>query len=97
MFLQAQIVFDRFVIVNHENCEIDIYRDCIPSDECIVESDTIEHVDQWGSRLSAPGYMDRTDWNLYDTEKEAKEGLADIYDLCPSCLKDECTCEREDN
>ena len=31
----------------------------------------------WGARLSAPGYMDCTEWSLYDTAEEAREALAE--------------------
>ena len=33
----------------------------------------------WGARLSAPGYLDATDWSLYPTEQEAREALADEF------------------
>jgi len=33
----------------------------------------------WLARLSAPGYMDCTDWTPYDTEEEAVEGLKEMY------------------
>ncbi len=32
------------------------------------------------SRLSAPGYMDCTEWSAHETEKEAEESLAEMYD-----------------
>ncbi len=35
----------------------------------------------YGARLSAPGYMDCTDWCVFDTEKEASEYLQETYDL----------------
>lgn len=39
----------------------------------------------WG-HLSAPGYMDQTEWDgPHDTLEEAKESLADAYDCCPEC------------
>ena len=31
-----------------------------------------------GARLSAPGYMDCTDWCVFDTEQEAIDYLADM-------------------
>ena len=38
----------------------------------------------WWSRLSAPGYMDCTDWSgPYDTRAEAKAALVDLYDVDP--------------
>lgn len=39
----------------------------------------------WGARMSAPGYMDCTDWCVYDTEKEAWQELCDQNDLCEEC------------
>lgn len=33
----------------------------------------------YGARLSAPGYMDCTEWSLHATEAEAREALADMY------------------
>lgn len=31
----------------------------------------------WGARLSAPGYMDHTEWSIFDTEQEALDYLRD--------------------
>lgn len=31
------------------------------------------------ARLSAPGYLDCTDWSVFDTEDEAREYLRDTY------------------
>lgn len=33
----------------------------------------------YGARLSAPGYMDRTEWSVFDTQDEAQEFLDDFY------------------
>ena len=33
----------------------------------------------YGSRLSAPGYLDCTDWGLHPTEDAAAEELLEIY------------------
>jgi hypothetical protein len=32
-----------------------------------------------GARLSAPGYLDCTEWTVFDTEKEAEEYLDEMY------------------
>ena len=40
---------------------------------------TIEKRDGWGARLSAPGYMDCTEWSVFDTEQEAKDHLEEMY------------------
>lgn len=33
----------------------------------------------YGARLSAPGYMDRTDWTVFDTAAEAQDYLDENY------------------
>lgn len=38
-----------------------------------------ENIKGFGARLSAPGYMDCTDWCVFDSEDEANEYLADNY------------------
>jgi len=38
-----------------------------------------EMVTGFGARLSAPGYLDCTDWAVFDTMKEAAEYLIDTY------------------
>lgn len=35
----------------------------------------------WGVRLSAPGYMDCTEWSVFSTEKQARDYLAEAYDI----------------
>jgi hypothetical protein len=32
-----------------------------------------------GARLSAPGYLDCTEWTVFETEREAREYLAEMY------------------
>jgi hypothetical protein len=46
------------------------------------EEETI--VGKWFCHLTAPGYMDQTDWNgPFDTEEEARENLRDSFDVDP--------------
>ena len=45
----------------------------------------LEMIKGWGCRLSAPGYMDRTDWCVFLTRDEAREHIADTYEVCPEC------------
>ncbi len=45
-----------------------------------------EVVEGFGARLSAPGYMDCTDWTVLVSREEAVEHLADTYDRCRTCL-----------
>lgn len=35
--------------------------------------------DGYGARLSAPGYMDCTEWSVFDTQDEAQEYLDEFY------------------
>ena len=36
-----------------------------------------ENIKGYGARLSAPGYLDCTEWAVFDSEEEAREFLAD--------------------
>lgn len=40
---------------------------------------TVEKTTGYGARLSAPGYLDCTEWSVFETEKEAAEYLLDMY------------------
>lgn len=35
----------------------------------------IKVIEGYGARFSAPGYLDRTDWAVFETEEEAQEYL----------------------
>lgn len=50
-----------------------------------LQADTVEIIhDKWWARLSAPGYMDATDWlGPYDTRDAARDAIADMYDVDP--------------
>jgi len=39
----------------------------------------VEEREGYGARMSAPGYMDATDWTVFDTEKAAEEYLDEYY------------------
>jgi hypothetical protein len=46
------------------------------------------------ARLSAPGYLDATDWiGPFKTEADARAGLSDAYDVCGECGEDMGTIE----
>jgi hypothetical protein len=38
-----------------------------------------ENIKGYGARLSAPGYLDCTEWSVFDTEREAREYLDEYY------------------
>ena len=43
------------------------------------ETDSLEIVKGFGARLSASGYLDCTEWAVYDTEAEAAQSLLDMH------------------
>lgn len=64
---------------------------CIPASVCgfcqvgdYYEGEvwTVEtHKDKIGVRLSAPGYMDATDWTIFDTIEEARAYIEEQYEV----------------
>lgn len=44
-----------------------------------IPVEDVEECEGWGARLSAPGYLDSTEWQVFDTEKEAREYLMETY------------------
>lgn len=49
----------------------------------------IEKVAKWGAQLHMPGYMDQTNWSLYDSEEEAEQGVLEEWGVCPRCGSEE--------
>jgi hypothetical protein len=43
------------------------------------EAEQIEQINGYGARLSAPGYLDCTEWSVYQTRAEAKAALDEMY------------------
>lgn len=41
--------------------------------------ESVEIIKGYGARLSAPGYMDCTDWDVYDSPEEAVANLREMY------------------
>jgi hypothetical protein len=42
----------------------------------------------YGARLSASGYLDCTEWSVFDTEREAREYIEQQYEVCSNCGAD---------
>lgn len=85
-FMQRQVIKDSFYRANDHHGETQM----IPSDvfteeqfrtEYDIPEDTeIETVTGFFCRLSAPGYMDCTDWSgPYATDAAANEALTEMY------------------
>lgn len=82
--------------------EANEYAGCgIPNCACCAS----EFPEGWYARLSAPGYLDCSDWHgPFKTEAEALDELVEQYDLCVECkengtdgseLCDDCNEEKE--
>lgn len=44
-----------------------------------VESNEVETVEGYGARMSAPGYLDCTEWAVFDSADEAEAYLREYY------------------
>jgi len=55
----------------------------------------------WGARLSAPGYLDCTEWSVHDSEKDARKYIETFHEVCSFCGEDidaeihYCVCGKE--
>lgn len=85
-FMQRQIVkSDWYEVDGNLGTEV------FPSDVCSSKRDARNlysgaRVDEvtfrkgwYGARLSAPGYMDCTEWTVFDSEEAARQYLAENY------------------
>jgi hypothetical protein len=61
----------------------------IPVDAGAPDDFDGETASGWFCRLSAPGYMDATDWNgPYSSEDEARQAIRDDFGACDKCGND---------
>jgi hypothetical protein len=61
-------------------------RNVLDSVEDFIESNvddvtSVQLIEGYGARLSAPGYMDATAWTVFKTRDEAEEFLREEYDV----------------
>lgn len=102
-FMEPEIIFDTWYCVETTAGSFILPEDvCIPRKireyfpEYIGSSAKITGFSTktgFGARLSAPGYMDSTDWEgVFSTEEEALSSLLDTYSLCAKCYEDENSC-----
>ena len=81
-FMEPDYSDETFVSVTKPNGESYL---CPQGYEETEEGDTVETISgKWFYRLSAPGYMDCTDWTgPFDTLAEARQALSDEWDCDP--------------
>ena len=84
-FMKPEIFRDKFQVIR-DTSEGDIYTPLdfadSPEDaanEWDVPIENIETIEGYGARLSASGYMDCTEWAVFDTREEAAQYLLDMY------------------
>ena len=78
-FMQPQITRDKreWFQVTLTNDEIINIPDLSGLDPSAI--DHVEIIEGYGARLSAPGYMDCTEWSVFDTAEAAAQSLIDMY------------------
>ncbi len=87
-FMQPQIVYRAFQIIENTNDgTIVTPNDCTEypgADEAAkaydVKFSDVSIVFKWGARLSAGGFLDSTEWIIFDTAKEAAEHLLEEFE-----------------
>jgi hypothetical protein len=80
MFMKPNVVKMDVVEVDTRDGSFLLPIEYLPLEVTAVTEITAVHTGQWIARLSAPGYMDCTDWmGPFDSEEEALEELFQIY------------------
>ncbi len=82
-FMIPQYVKGEFATVNGEGA---MPKEFVTKED---EQRILAIEDGWWFRLSAPGYLDCTDWHgPFDAEHEAREFVQDYYDVHPDTGED---------
>ena len=72
-------------------CETNFGTEWLPADVASDEDELLDYIEGselfecekiegFGARLSANGYLDCTEWSVYETEEDAWQGLLDNYE-----------------
>ncbi len=86
--LKPQIELDDWFVLELDNDEMVIYPASLFTEQGVfdlhqdaIKQEDIERVtQQYGARLSAPGYLDCTQWDLFETEEDAMNSLMEEFD-----------------
>lgn len=92
-FTKKQIVYDRWFevdtaqgiwfipqdligkIMHPKKSDLLDYTECHDVDDIY----SVRVIDGYGARMSAPGYLDCTEWTVFDTEEDANNYLDEYY------------------
>jgi len=92
--MQPQVYRDTYVAINTtagtEVIPLEVYgriSEVRPFDDLLQyligepldDSEMPEELEGWVARMSAPGYLDCTDWTAHKTEAKAHAYLSDMY------------------
>lgn len=81
-FMQPEVLLQNWMIVEDSTGETHVVpEDCLDLNEFLDVGKTIEITKKYGfgARLSAPGYLDCTEWSFHEKEFDAHEHLRDTY------------------
>ncbi|MEK6832731.1 MAG: hypothetical protein AABY32_01675 [Nanoarchaeota archaeon] len=82
-FFPADLLDNKDIIYLKNNPDVDdIPNQLIDKIKQYIEGNeiwTVEVTDGYGARLSAPGYMDCTEWSVFETEQEAIDYIDEFY------------------
>lgn len=81
-FMEPQVILDDWAELTDSNGEsmivpADYMLDAIKDDPSLTLTDTLRG--HYGARLSAPGYLDCTDWAVFADEQEAIDYILAAY------------------
>lgn len=91
-FMQEQIIYDRWIEIDSKEGTFFIPQDligktteprlsdCAPFIPCLPQNViSMRIIDGYGARLSAPGYLDCTEWTVFPTKEQAQKFLTEMY------------------
>lgn len=97
-FMEPEIEYNRWCIGETKHHETIIVPFEYRHDVVWWDSQGYRIEDGWCARLSAPGYLDCTDWiGVYSNKNAAMAALRELYDLCELCDEDEGSCECDES
>lgn len=87
--MDKQIVYDRWVIVDTTQGTVCIPQEYVGKTTQPTAKDVADYIDGefisaeiidgYGARLSMPGYLDCTEWTVFETREAAKQHLAEMF------------------
>ncbi len=87
--MKKDIKYDRWFVIDTTHGTVVIPQDYIGKTLHITASDVSDYiegkflgfevVDGYGARMSMPGYLDCTEWTVFDSEEKADQFLCEMY------------------